>query len=307
MFQVEADDCCVLSTVSPYGPKQYAERLAELMFETHEVPGIYLGVPAIFCLYAQGKTNGVVLDSGECVTSAIPVFDGYAIAAAAQQLPFGGRDITAYIEKYLLAKDDELSIKSLADFNAVEAIKKGCCYCGQAAAPDPDVSYKMPDGTEVEIDGDFTTQDGYEIDDPASVPHKFFFDPLKLDWGDTSMEFSVHDRLHEAVMQSPMDGRRAMWGNCVIAGGNTMFNGFAETLYKKLKPLPGCRGVNLKIVANANRYVATATATYMTLTIILTTILTTRNNAVPHVWANDDMLTHAFGVLSLSLSLSFSL
>jgi len=43
-------------------------------------------VPAIFCLYAQGKTNGVVLDSGECVTSAIPVFDGYAIAAAAQQV-----------------------------------------------------------------------------------------------------------------------------------------------------------------------------------------------------------------------------
>lgn len=99
----------MLSTVSPYGPKAYAERLAELMFETHDVPvglapvcaspsctkllawpqGIYLGVPAIFCLYAQGKTSGVVLDSGECVTSAIPVFDGYAIAAAAEQLPFG--------------------------------------------------------------------------------------------------------------------------------------------------------------------------------------------------------------------------
>ena len=28
----------------------------------------------------------MVLDSGECVTSAIPVFDGYAIAAAAQQV-----------------------------------------------------------------------------------------------------------------------------------------------------------------------------------------------------------------------------
>jgi len=37
----------------------------------------------------QGKTSGVVLDSGECVTSAIPVFDGYAIASAAQQVtPF---------------------------------------------------------------------------------------------------------------------------------------------------------------------------------------------------------------------------
>ena len=32
-----------------------------------------------------------------------------------------------------------------------------------------------------------------------------------------------------------------------------MYKGFAETLYKKLKPLPGCRGVNLKVVANGNR------------------------------------------------------
>lgn len=33
----------------------------------------------------------------------------------------------------------------------------------------------------------------------------------------------------------------------------SMYKGFAETLYKKLKPLPGCRGVNLKVVANGNR------------------------------------------------------
>lgn len=32
-----------------------------------------------------------------------------------------------------------------------------------------------------------------------------------------------------------------------------MFKGFAETLYKKLKPMKSCRNSNLKIVANANR------------------------------------------------------
>ena len=77
----------------------------------------------------------------------------------------------------------------------------------------------MPDGTEVTIDASADEDDDDAF--PFNAPHKFFFDPLKLDWSDTSMEFSVHDRLHEAVMQSPIDGRRAMWGNCVIAGGNT--------------------------------------------------------------------------------------
>ena len=104
-----------------------------------------------------------MLDSGECVTSAIPVFDGYAIASAAQQvtagttlpatwvwfflacqlcvsivshctacfavqLPFGGRDITSYIERYLIENcEAELEITSLADFNVVDRIKQECC------------------------------------------------------------------------------------------------------------------------------------------------------------------------------------
>ena len=44
-----------------------------------------------------------------------------------------------------------------------------------------------------------------------------------------------------------------MWGNTILSGGNTLFSGFADTLYKKLKPLPGCRNVNLKLRADANR------------------------------------------------------
>ena len=112
--------------------------------------------------------------------------------------------------------EEELAIKSLADFNVIDRIKRECCYCGTGGGTEHEDSYEMPDGTEVSIDAT-----GEDSGFPFNVPHKFFFDPLKLDWADTSMEFAVHDRLHEAVMQSPIDGRRAMWGNCVIAGGNT--------------------------------------------------------------------------------------
>jgi len=136
-----------------------------------------------------------------------------------RQLPFGGRDITSYIERYLIENcEEDLAIKSLADFNIIDRIKRECCYCGTGGQSEHEDSYEMPDGTEIKVDGAAGAEDdGF----PFTVPHKFFFDPLKLDWADTSMEFSVHDRLHEAVMQSPIDGRRAMWGNCVIAGGNT--------------------------------------------------------------------------------------
>ena len=117
-----------------YGPKSYPEKLAEVLFETHEVPGIYLGVPAVFCLFAQGKTTGVVLDSGECLTSAIPIYDGTPFPMASQCLNFGGRDISQYIERHFEATG--IDINSLADLNILDTIKQECCVCG---IPDDDL------------------------------------------------------------------------------------------------------------------------------------------------------------------------
>ena len=65
------------------------------------------------------------------------------------QLPFGGRDITSYIERHLLEQSDDLEIKSLADFNVIDQLKKECCYCGTSPVEHAD-SFEMPDGTEVE-------------------------------------------------------------------------------------------------------------------------------------------------------------
>ena len=199
--------------------------------------------PAVFCLFAHGKTTGIVLDSGECTTSAIPVYDGTPIARASKQLNFGGRDISEYIQRHL--SQHAISFTSVGDLDALDKIKREACYCG--APPDSmhAKSYRMPDGTSVELD---------DWDDfPAHAPQQFFFDPTQLDWDDTELEDSVHDTLHAAVMECPIDTRRDMWGNTILSGGNTLFSGFADTLYKKLKPLPGCRNVNLKLRADANR------------------------------------------------------
>ena len=54
-------------------------------------------MPAILSLYAAGKVSGVVIDSGECNTSIMPVYDGYPIAHAVQCMNFGGRDISHYL------------------------------------------------------------------------------------------------------------------------------------------------------------------------------------------------------------------
>ena len=56
-------------------------------WQTFESTGIYFANPAVMSLYAQGKTTGLVLDSGECTTSVFPVYEGVRTHSAADRTP----------------------------------------------------------------------------------------------------------------------------------------------------------------------------------------------------------------------------
>eukprot|EP01047_Picozoa_sp_COSAG01_P007490 COSAG01_NODE_286_length_19421_cov_123.895663_4_plen_174_part_00 len=141
MFETELDvegDCCsVLCTISPFASKDYAETLGELLFETFDNTGIYFTNSSILSLYAQGKTTGLVVDSGECTTSAFPVYEGVINKHAVKTIPFGGRDITDYIKRQLKKEYQSIDMADYATNELMRQIKHECCYCGEPRlAPD---------------------------------------------------------------------------------------------------------------------------------------------------------------------------
>ena len=52
------------------------EKMAEVMFESFNIPQLYINIQAILSLYSTGRTTGVVLDSGDGVTHIVPVYEG---------------------------------------------------------------------------------------------------------------------------------------------------------------------------------------------------------------------------------------
>jgi len=52
------------------------------MFETFNVPQLYVAIQAVLSLYSSGRTTGIVCDSGDGVTHTVPVYEGFAIPHA---------------------------------------------------------------------------------------------------------------------------------------------------------------------------------------------------------------------------------
>ena len=109
------------------------EQAAEIMFETFNVPGLYIAVQAVLALAASWRSTtsavadgsnpltGTVVDIGDGVTHVIPVIDGFVVPSAIKHIPIAGRDITKFIQGMLRERGEAVpSEESLAVAQAIK-------------------------------------------------------------------------------------------------------------------------------------------------------------------------------------------
>nr|P55805.1 RecName: Full=Actin, cytoplasmic; AltName: Full=Actin, micronuclear [Sterkiella nova] len=243
-LRVQPDEHPVLLTEAPLNPKTNREKMTQIMFETFNVPALYVAIQAVLSLYSAGRTTGIVCDAGDGVTHTVPIYEGFSIPHAVSRIQLAGRDLTTFMAKLLTEKGYVFT--SSAEMEIVRDIKEKLCFVAldyEAAMKQSyesttfEKNYELPDGRVI------------TIGNARFRCPEYLFKPLEMNGKELD---SIQSLTYNSIQECDVDVRRDLYQNIILSGGTTMYEGIGERLLKEIEARAP-KSINVKVIASPDR------------------------------------------------------
>lgn len=212
----------ILHSIYPHQENVSKERMTLIFFESFNVPGFLCTNQPLLSLYGTGKTQGLVVESGEQITSVISINEGITVKNANVVSNIGGYDVNKYLQRLL--KERQITL----DIEEIRYVKEKACYLSmdyseelniyKRGLRDPEM-FTLPDGTTVDL-----------YDESIKAPEALF-NPKLIE----KYEPGLHEIILHCIKMLPNEElKRQLSQKIVLSGGNTLLGDMVYRVNKEL-------------------------------------------------------------------------
>ena len=237
----------VIITEPAKNPKSNREKMAQILFESFNVPSLYVSVQGILSLYTFGRNTGIVCNIGDGVSEFYPIYEGIPIPQAAIRNDFAGDDVTNWLQELL--REHGHNFTTTAEKVIVRDIKEKHSYTPldyeselQKAknTADCEVQYTLPDGNIITI-----SDERFRCSELLFQPNMNGFE---LD--------GIHQNILNSIKRCKTNFHKDLYSNILLCGGASMTEGLPYRLEKEIvNSVP--QAVNVRIAAPPERKYST--------------------------------------------------
>ncbi|KAJ5073813.1 hypothetical protein M0811_08377 [Anaeramoeba ignava] len=211
-LRVSPEEHPLLMTEPPLNPKANREKTTQIIFETFNIPNFYLSNSSVLALLASGRTTGIIIEMGYQVCNSVPIYEGNALNDSVLRMNIGGKDLTDYLQENIKSERG-YSFTTTYEREIVKDIKEKLCY---------------------------------EIKDLELL--NLYFKPSFIGMS----QQGIHEMIYNSIMKCDEEIRKEMFGNIVLSGGTSMFQGIKERIEKEINELSP-KDMKIKVISPPER------------------------------------------------------
>jgi len=250
-LKIAPEEHNILLTDSPCNSRENREKMTEIMFESLNVPSLYISAQSVLAAYSVGKSTCMMIDCGEGSTNFAPIYEGLLCKQSVLSIPISGKMIFERLVKMLMENGQNLDSKMKRE--GCKLLKEKMCYIkndysnynnnyGSGSGSDnynsdnnnnnnEDVKNENSDNNDVE--SEYTLPDGsvIKINKEKYQCTEILFNPSLYGYDCKSLQ----DKFMDTIKITDSDMREDMFANILFNGGTSLFKGFKDRVYNEIK------------------------------------------------------------------------